>query len=60
MEIVFNIELTCDLEHYVVQVKIGDNDEWQDITDPFDTQEEAVEWAKKIKDNYHVMMDLPF
>lgn len=61
MEIKFNIEETCDLEHYVVQINYtGAEDGWEDITKPFDTQEEAIEWAKMIKDNYSVMVAVPF
>ena len=61
MEIVFNIEQTCDLKHYVVQINTtGAEDGWEDITKPFDTEEEAMEWAKKISDHYHVYQNIPF
>ena len=52
----FNIIETCDLEHYVVQLNTtGDSDGWQDITKPFNSKAEAVEWAKHITDNFSVL-----
>ena len=59
MNMIFNIEPTCDMEHYVVQVNYtGDTDGWVDITEDFDTYEEAEEWAKKIK--FPILSDIPF
>ena len=56
MELEFNVIETCDLKHYVVQINTtGREDEWQDITKPFDTKGEAVEWAKHILDNFSVL-----
>lgn len=61
MEIKFSIDLTCDLKKYVVLINItGEDDGWQDLTKPFDTYEEALEWAENIKDNYGVYADMPF
>ena len=61
MGIKFNIEDTCDLEHYVVQINYtGEDDGWEDITKPFDTLEEATEWAKMISDYHTVTTAMPF
>lgn len=61
MEIKFCIDLTCDLKKYVVLINTtGEDDGWQDLTKPFDTYEEALEWVKNIKDNYGVYADKPF
>lgn len=55
MELQFDIDLTCDLKKYIVLINTtGETDGWQDLTKPFDTYEEALEWAKKINDNYTV------
>lgn len=49
----FEIDLTTDLEHYVVVINTtGEIDGWNDLSKPFDTYEEASEWAKHIKENY--------
>ena len=56
MELEFNIIETCDLANYVVQINTtGEPDGWQDITEPFSTKAEAVEWGKHIKDNFSVL-----
>lgn len=60
MEINLNIIETCDLEQYVVQIGVGDlgngcGTEWQDLTEPFDTYEEAENWVKHIKNDYHII-----
>ena len=61
MEIKFNVETTCDLEHYVVQMNVtGETDGWVDITKDFDTYEEALGWAGKIKDDFGVYTEVPF
>ena len=61
MEIKFTIDLACDGEMYIVLINTtGEDDGWQDLTKPFDTYEEALEWARKIKDNYGVYVDVPF
>lgn len=54
----FSIIETCDLKHYVVQIAVGwdENDiEWNDITEPFDTYEQAIEWAKHLKADCQVV-----
>ena len=49
----FEIDLTCDLEHYVVVINTtGEIDGWFDLTEPFDTYEEASEWVKHIRSNF--------
>lgn len=61
MEIKFSIDLTCDLKKYIVLINTtGEDDGWQDLTKPFDTYEEALEWVKNIKDNYGVYTDISF
>ena len=51
----FDIDLTCDLKKYIVLINTtGEQDGWQDLTKPFDTREEALEWVKKISSNYRV------
>lgn len=61
MEIKFCIDLSCDLKKYIVLINTtGEDDGWQDLTKPFDTYEEALEWVEKIKDNYGVYADMPF
>lgn len=61
MELQFDIDQTSDLEKYIVLINTtGETDGWQDLTKPFDTYEQAVEWAKHIKDNYSVYAPVPF
>ena len=61
MEIKFEIDLSCDLKKYIVLINTtGEADGWQDLTKPFDTYEEALEWVKKIKDGYGVYAYMPF
>lgn len=61
MEIKFSIDLTCDLKKYIVLINTtGEDDGWQDLTKPFGTYEEALEWVKNIKDNYGVYTDISF
>lgn len=61
MEMKFCIDLSCDLKKYIVLINTtGEDDGWQDLTKPFDTYEEALEWVKKIKDSYGVYADMPF
>lgn len=61
MEIKFTIDPTCDGEKYIVLINTtGEDDGWQDLTKPFDTYEEALEWVEKIKDNHGVYVDVPF
>lgn len=61
METKFSIDLSCDLKKYIVLINTtGEPDEWNDLTKPFDTYEEALEWAKHIKDGYGVYADMPF
>lgn len=61
MEIQFDIDQTSDLKKYIVLINTtGETDGWQDLTKPFDTYEQAVEWAKHIKGNYSVYSLLPF
>lgn len=61
MDIKFNIEETCDQEHYVVQVNYtGVEDGWVDITNPFDNFQDALDWALSIKDNFSVQVPVPF
>lgn len=56
---VFNIIETCDLKHYVVQVNTtGEDDGWVDITKPFNTKEEVLEWAKQISDHFAIHIDI--
>lgn len=52
---VFNIIKTCDLEHYVVQFAESEDGEYEDLTEPFDTYEEALEWAEHLRDDYHII-----
>lgn len=59
MNMLFNIEQTQDLKHWVVQVR-DENSEWTDITEDFDTFEEAEEWAEKIRKNHVMLRDIPF
>ena len=59
MNMLFNIEQTQDLKHWVVQVR-DENNEWTDITEDFDTFDEAEEWTKKIRKNHTMLMDIPF
>ena len=54
MEIKFGIDLTGDDKFVVIANWTGEIDGWADITNPFDTEEEAIEWAKNIKDGYGV------
>ena len=61
MDIKFNIEETCDQEHYVVQVNMtGEEDGWVDITKPFNDLQEALDWTLNIKDNFGVYAPVPF
>jgi len=61
METKFEIDQTCDGEKYVVLINTtGEPDEWNDLTKPFDTYEQALEWAEHIKDNYGVYAPVPF
>lgn len=61
MDLKFNIEQTCDLKHYVVQINCtGEEDGWVDITQDFDTQEDAIEWTQKLKFGFTVYVDVPF
>lgn len=61
MEIQFDIDQTGDLEKYIVLINTtGETDGWQDLTKPFDTYEQALEWAEHIKDNYSVYAPVPF
>lgn len=46
----FDIDRTMDGEHYVVLINTtGEEDGWNDLTEPFHTYEEAEKWAMKIK-----------
>ena len=57
----FDIDLSCDLNKYIVLINTtGESDGWQDLTEPFDTYEEARAWADKIKSNYILLCDIPF
>ena len=54
-QIMFGIEQTCDLKHWVVQINTtGEDDGWFDITKDFNNYEEALEWAKSLKGRFHV------
>lgn len=62
MNLEFNIDLTPDLKHWVVDVLIPDPDddyggEWVSITEEFNTEAEAKDWAKHIKSNHKVNGD---
>lgn len=59
MNMLFNIEQTQDLKHWVVQVR-DENNEWTDITEDFNTFEEAEEWTEKIRKNHVMLRDIPF
>lgn len=49
-KVAFDIDLTMDGNHYVVVFNTtGRDDEWNDLTKPFDTYEEAEKWLSKIK-----------
>lgn len=57
----FDIDLSCDLNKYIVLINTtGESDGWQDLTEPFDTYEEARAWADKIKSNHILLCDIPF
>lgn len=53
----FVIIQTCDLEHWVVEMRDPVSEEMNTLTTPFDTKEQAIEWAKHIKDNYHIYVE---
>ena len=58
---IFNIIETCDLEHWVVQANwTGEEDGWVDITENFDSFVEAEKWARKLKDRFTLLTDVPF
>lgn len=60
-EPIFNIIDTCDREHYVVQANwTGEDDGWEDITQDFDSFLEAEAWARKLKDKFVLLTDIPF
>lgn len=59
MNLEFNITLTPDLKHYVVDILIPDPEddyggEWFTITKHFNTEAEAREWASHIRSNHKV------
>lgn len=54
MEIKFGIDMTGDNRYVVIANWTGEIDGWADITKPFNTEAEAVEWAEKIKDSFGV------
>ena len=56
----FDIDLTGDNKYVVLINTTGQPDGWNDLTEPFDTYEEAEKWASKIKDNYGVYANIPF
>lgn len=53
------INTTCDLEHYVVQLEIGEQT-YIDLTEPFDTQDEAVKWCERINSAHSVRIATDF
>lgn len=57
-----NIKRTLDGDHYVVLVNItGEEDGWADLTYPFDSYEDALEWAEKINNrSFGIYTDIPF
>lgn len=60
-EPIFNIIDTCDREHYVVQVNFtGEDDGWLDLTKDFNSFVEAEAWARKLKDRFVLLTDIPF
>lgn len=60
-DIIFNIEDTLDGEHYVVQANwTGEDDGWVDLTKDFDSFVEAEAWARKLKEKFVLLTDIPF
>ena len=56
----FDIDKTGDDRYVVLMNTSGEVDGWNDLTEPFDTYEEAEKWASKIKDTYGVYKNIPF